>query len=172
MTESTTNSIDLPTFNELQETTGAEFTAELVGTFLDEAPQLLEQLTAALTAGQADNFRRTAHSLKTNALTFGALALASMGGGGNKSKEKSVKPEFTPIKTTNGFTLKAGPSYRGSMILGQDKNNAIISFNSIVTYQKGNTTYILPYKYKLQTSSYQSAKSNLQMFNLRLKIHK
>ena len=38
MTESTNNSIDLATFNELQETTGAEFTAELVGTFLDEAP--------------------------------------------------------------------------------------------------------------------------------------
>ena len=52
-------------------------TAELVDTFLDEAPQLLEQLTAALAAGQADAFRRTAHSLKTNALTFGALTLAA-----------------------------------------------------------------------------------------------
>ena len=104
---------------------------------------------------------------------FAAMALASMGGGKNKSKNNSsVRPDITPIRTTNGFTLKAGPNYRGSMILGQDKNNAIISFNSIVTYQKGNTTYILPYKYKLQTSSYQSAKSNLQMFNLRLKIHK
>ena len=77
MTEPLTNSIDRATFTELQETTGAEFTAELVGTFLDEAPQLLEQLTAALRAGQADAFRRTAHSLKTNALTFGALTLAA-----------------------------------------------------------------------------------------------
>ena len=77
MTEPLTNSIDLATFTELQETTGAEFTAELVDTFLDEAPQLLEQLTAALAAGQADAFRRTAHSLKTNALTFGALTLAA-----------------------------------------------------------------------------------------------
>ena len=77
MTESTNDSIDLATFTELKETTGAEFTAELVDTFLDEAPQLLEQLAAALAAGQADAFRRTAHSLKTNALTFGALALAA-----------------------------------------------------------------------------------------------
>ena len=77
MTESTNDSIDRATFNELQETTGAEFTAELVGTFLDEAPLLLEQLTAALSAGQSDAFRRTAHSLKTNALTFGASTLAA-----------------------------------------------------------------------------------------------
>ena len=77
MTEPLTNSIDRAIFTELQETTGTEFTAELVDAFLDEAPQLLEQLTAALTAGQANNFRRTAHSLKTNALTFGALTLAA-----------------------------------------------------------------------------------------------
>jgi hypothetical protein len=107
-------------------------------------------------------------------VSFAAIALASMGGGKNKAKtNSSIKPDITPIRTTNGFTLKAGPNYRGSMILGQDKsNNTVISFNSIVTYQKGNTTYILPYKYKLQTSSYQPGKSNLQMFNLRLKIHK
>ena len=103
---------------------------------------------------------------------FAAMAIASMGGGKSKTKKSSVKPEFIPIRTTNGFTLKAGPDYRGSFILGQDKNNASISYNSIVTYQKGNTTYILPYKYKLQSCSFQSEKSNLQMFNLRLKIHR
>ncbi len=103
---------------------------------------------------------------------FAVMAIASMGGGKTKTKKSSVKPEFTPIRTTNGFTLKAGPDYRGSMIIGQDKNNASISYNSIVTYQKGNTTYILPYRYKLQSSCFQSEKSNLQMFNLRLKIHR
>ena len=77
MTESTASSIDLATFKELQETTGVEFTTELVDAFFDEAPQLLVQLAAALAAGQADAFRRTAHSLKTNALTFGALTLAA-----------------------------------------------------------------------------------------------
>ena len=101
---------------------------------------------------------------------LGALAIASMGGGGNKSKDKTVKPEFTPIRTTNGFTLKAGPLYHGSLVFGQLKSNNLVSLNSIVTYQKGNTTYILPCRYKLQTVPVQN--SSLQLFNLKIKIHK
>ena len=102
---------------------------------------------------------------------FGVLAIASMGGGGSK-KDKAVKPEFTPIRTTNGFTLKAGPAYHGSVIFGQEKTSNLVSYNSLVTYQKGNTTYILPCKYKLQTSTASQSGSSLQLFNLRLKIHK
>ena len=78
MTDFHNAGIDLTVFKELQDTAGAEFTAELVATFLDEAPLLLEQLTSALAAKQADAFRRTAHSLKSNALTFGAINLAAM----------------------------------------------------------------------------------------------
>jgi len=100
-----------------------------------------------------------------------ALALASMGGGGSKTKDKTVKPEFTPIRTTNGFTLKAGPMYHGSFILGQDKTKNLSSLNSIVTYQKGNTTYIIPCRYKIPSSASQTG-SSLQLFNLKLKIHK
>jgi hypothetical protein len=98
-----------------------------------------------------------------------ALAFASMGGGG--TKKKSAKTDFTPIRTTNGFTLKAGPSYNGSLIFGQEKNKNVVSFKSVVTYQKGNTTYILPYTYKLQTPAY-DAKSSLQLLNVKLNIHK
>lgn len=100
---------------------------------------------------------------------LGAWAIASMGGGGSK-KEKTVKPEFTPIRTSNGFTLRAGPVYSGSMIFGQEKNKNLVSLNSIVTYQKGNTTYILPCRYKVQASS-PAQGSSLQMFNLKIKIH-
>jgi hypothetical protein len=103
---------------------------------------------------------------------IGAFAIASMGGGGNKSKDKVVKPEFTPIRTTNGFTLKAGPSYRGSLSFGQEKTKNQTAYNSIVTYQKGNTTYVLPVKYKLQTSAASQSGSSLQMFNLKIKMHK
>ena len=105
-------------------------------------------------------------------VSFGVFALASMGGGGNKSKDKAVKPEFIPIKTSNGFTLKAGPVYHGSMVFGQERNTNLLSFNSIVTYQKGNSTYIIPCRYKLQTSSATQPGSSLQMLNLRIKMHK
>ena len=68
--------VDLPTFTELQNNTGADFVIELVATFLAEAPGMQAELRAAWAAGAADRFRRAAHSLKTNAQTFGALRLA------------------------------------------------------------------------------------------------
>ena len=70
--------IDPATFEALKQTTGAEFALELVDTFLEEAPLMLEDLRRALAAKDADKFRRTAHSLKSNSNTFGALALAAM----------------------------------------------------------------------------------------------
>jgi len=70
--------IDQATFDELQETAGAEFVVELVDTFLAEAPLMLDELRGALAAGDADRFRRTAHSLKSNSNTFGALRLGAM----------------------------------------------------------------------------------------------
>ena len=69
--------IDPTTFRELQETAGAEFVTELVTTFLEEAPLMLEELRRAQAAGNADRFRRAAHSLKSNSQTFGATALGA-----------------------------------------------------------------------------------------------
>ena len=74
----TTPTIDMPTFTELQEAAGAEFVAELVATFLEEAPPMLAELRNAQAAGLADVFRRAAHSLKSNSNTFGATRLGEM----------------------------------------------------------------------------------------------
>ena len=65
------------TFRELQDAAGADFVAELVGTFLEEAPGMIAELRDALAGAQAERFKRTAHSLKSNASTFGALELAA-----------------------------------------------------------------------------------------------
>jgi HPt (histidine-containing phosphotransfer) domain-containing protein len=70
--------IDQATFTALQEMTGVEFALELVDTFLQEAPGMLDDLRHALAAQDADKFRRAAHSLKSNSNTFGALALGAM----------------------------------------------------------------------------------------------
>ena len=70
--------IDRATFDELKETAGADFALELVDTFLVEAPPMLDELRRALAAKDADKFRRTAHSLKSNSNTFGALPLGAM----------------------------------------------------------------------------------------------
>jgi HPt (histidine-containing phosphotransfer) domain-containing protein len=69
--------IDRAVFSELQATAGADFVAELVQTFFEEAPQMIGELRAAQAAGGPERFRRAAHSLKTNANTFGATALGA-----------------------------------------------------------------------------------------------
>ena len=69
--------IDAATFRALQDAAGADFVGELVGTFLEEAPRMMAELKDAFAAGDAERFRRTAHSLKSNGLTFGALAFAA-----------------------------------------------------------------------------------------------
>ena len=70
--------IDPVTFAELQESAGADFVAELVATFLEEAPGMLAELRAARAAADAGRFKRAAHSMKSNGQTFGALALGRM----------------------------------------------------------------------------------------------
>ena len=70
--------IDAAVFAQLQASAGADFVGELVDTFLEEAPPMLDALKRALDAGQAEPFRRAAHSLKSNAHTFGAMALGAL----------------------------------------------------------------------------------------------
>jgi histidine phosphotransfer protein HptB len=70
------DAIDRSVFAELQAAAGADFVVDLVQTFFEEAPQIIAEMRAAQAAGGAEQFRRAAHSLKTNASTFGAGALA------------------------------------------------------------------------------------------------
>jgi HPt (histidine-containing phosphotransfer) domain-containing protein len=70
--------IDLNTFNSLKESTGADFIGELIDTFLEDAPNLIAQMHSALASSDADSFRRAAHSMKSNAATFGAMELSSL----------------------------------------------------------------------------------------------
>src|SRR5262249_47111413 len=70
--------IDRAVYAELQDTTGAEFVAELVDTFIEEGPGMLAELRAARAEGNAERFRRAVHSLKTNGRTFGAGKLPAL----------------------------------------------------------------------------------------------
>ena len=73
MTETT---IDTRVLQELEDTTGADFVAELVETFLADAPGMIADLKTAAKTSDPDGFRRAAHSIKSNANVFGAPALA------------------------------------------------------------------------------------------------
>ncbi len=73
-----TSQIDMNTFNSLKESTGADYIGELIDAFLDDAPNLLAQMKSALDSTDAESFRRAAHSMKSNAATFGAMELSAL----------------------------------------------------------------------------------------------
>ena len=55
-----------------------ELLGSLVDVFLDEAPVRLAEMSSGLESGDAIVLGRAAHTLKSNALTFGALPLADL----------------------------------------------------------------------------------------------
>jgi HPt (histidine-containing phosphotransfer) domain-containing protein len=70
--------IDKATFEELKQMSGADFINELIDAFLDDGPYMIGQMEAALATGDVESFRRNAHSLKSNANTFGATELGTL----------------------------------------------------------------------------------------------
>ena len=70
--------IDQATFNELKQMSGTDFINELIDAFLDDAPNMIQNMHAALDTNDVESFRRNAHSLKSNANTFGATELGAL----------------------------------------------------------------------------------------------
>lgn len=66
------------TFNALKDSIGADFVDELLDAFLKDTVHQMEEMKNALATGDADNFRRAAHTVKSNSLTFGGEDLASL----------------------------------------------------------------------------------------------
>ena len=72
------DAIDQATYAELCDSAGADFAADLVGTFCEEAPIMFDALRLAREQADGDGFRRAAHSIKSNCATFGALGVAGL----------------------------------------------------------------------------------------------
>ena len=72
------SSIDRATFEELKQMSGADFINELIDAFLDDAPGMIQNMETAVASGDVESFRRNAHSLKSNAYTFGAAELGAL----------------------------------------------------------------------------------------------
>lgn len=72
------SAIDRAAFEELKQMSGEEFIDELIDAFLEDAPTMISNMQIALAAKDADSFRRNAHSLKSNANTFGAMDLGRL----------------------------------------------------------------------------------------------
>ena len=70
--------IDQTAFEELKQISGEDFISELIDAFLDDAPNMIQNMQSALDSKDVESFRRNAHSMKSNANTFGATELGAL----------------------------------------------------------------------------------------------
>ncbi|MFN5423337.1 MAG: hypothetical protein ACK5AO_08725 [bacterium] len=63
-------------------------------------------------------------------------------------KAKSSSAAFSSMKKNLSLSLSSGFVYHDNRSLGFKKGSKNSEFNSIISYQKGNIKYILPYKNK------------------------
>jgi signal transduction histidine kinase/DNA-binding response OmpR family regulator len=70
--------LDRAALEHLRASLGAGFLDELLPTFVEDARELVSTMRRALGGKDADAFRRAAHSLKSNAASFGAVTLSTL----------------------------------------------------------------------------------------------
>lgn len=72
-------------------------------------------------------------------------AFATLGDDGGKKGTSSATSEFN-IRT---FSLRTPYNYKSNNLFNRTESRNFIMLNTVVTYQKGNATYILPLKKKV-----------------------
>ena len=84
----------------------------------------------------------------------GFLAFADSGGFTKKTRPSVNIELHGTVKNSVPFNLKSGIVFRGSEIVNMKKVGNTIVSNAYVSYQKGNTMYLIPYKQKIVTPQY------------------
>lgn len=100
------------------------------------------------------------------------FAFASKGGG-EKKKTAEFDSPFTPIHSASSFTLRKTPAMYNGMGAYHFTAETHVSLNPLIsTYQKGNTTLILPFQYQPQMGRMTGtgAKSSLQLFGVKIQM--
>lgn len=76
-------------------------------------------------------------------------SLADRGVGKNKKKVSLNISTAGAFSKSLAFNLTSGLKYRGSLLSRVETTKNNLSYSSLVTYQKGNTIYIVPSKQKI-----------------------
>lgn len=113
--------IDREVLDNLLEAVGGDgdFLAELLETYFADTPELFATMQAALENQDADEFRRAAHTLKSNSANFGAMdlskqakAMEDMGKSGDLAQAsenlKKAETEYKKVKSALEMIQKNG----------------------------------------------------------------
>jgi HPt (histidine-containing phosphotransfer) domain-containing protein len=113
--------IDRDVLNKLLEAVGGdgEFLTELLETYFKDSPQLFTSMHESLVRGDSEEFRRAAHSLKSNSANFGAVKLSQQAkaledmGKANNLEEANIsladaEAEYSKVKSALEAIQKDG----------------------------------------------------------------
>lgn len=93
---------------------------------------------------------------KAMAITLLAVSTVSSFAMLGDGRDRKLKPKTLMTQSSSNyrgnFSLKSGYQYRGQKVFDLNKPEKYINLNTTVTYQKGNTTYIIPLKKKVYVS--------------------
>lgn len=109
------------------------------------------------------NFIRTA--LFLTLLAFSTALLADKGAG-KKSKVRTnlnLTNTRSSLKGTVLSNLNSGIYYKGSLLTTRRSSGNTLINSSITTYQKGNITYIIPYKNKVTVPEIQPGYTGMKL---------
>lgn len=77
-------------------------------------------------------------------LTASVAAFATLGDSGRQGKKKETSV-LLPL-TAKNFSLRSNYNYRSNHLFSAPAKKEFIMLNRVVTYQKGNSAYIMPLK--------------------------
>ena len=86
------------------------------------------------------------------------VAIADRGGFGRKKNKIQLNiTTLTTLKKSIPLNLRTGVSFKGSQLLNRKQIGSTIFNTALISYKKGNSIYILPYKQKILIPSYSQA---------------
>lgn len=85
--------------------------------------------------------------LMLSGITFSAMADKGIGKKGKSNVTLNINTTGNSLRNAVSLNLKTGLKYTGSLLISQTQvNGNTFSTNSLLTYQKGNTVYVIPQK--------------------------
>lgn len=79
-------------------------------------------------------------------VTASLAAFATLGDGGRKKFKNNAAPFALSSKN---FSLRSNYNYKSNNLFNSVPEKKFIMLNTVITYQKGNATYVLPLKKKV-----------------------
>lgn len=76
-------------------------------------------------------------------------SFAILGDKGKTPKTQSTLLNKNLTVVPGTFSLKSNYNFRGSHVMNPVRSPEYINLNTVITYQKGNTTYVVPLKKKI-----------------------